>query len=208
MHKFSRMAETQFTMVPGSTGAFGFQGLGSNSIQIKFSLKNLYCDFGGSVGVIQMPNYTDFTSLFEQYRVTGAQLQMFFNRNSDSTATGGATLPLVAFIKDYVNGVPLGSLGEALQYGNVELKQFGNTRGESPAVKVALSPKVAIETNDYGVFPAAVATSGQWFDTHYPDLPWYGVKGWYDNQTTGAGGAAVGTISLYVKVFYEFRKPF
>jgi hypothetical protein len=202
------MVETQFTMVPGSTGAFGFQGLGTNSVQMTFSLKNLYINFGASVGVVQMPNYTDFTSLFEQYRITNVELQLFFNRNSDSTATGGATLPLVAFVKDYVNATPLTALSDALQYQNVELKQFGNTRGESPAVKLSLKPRVAVEVNDYGVFPAAVAAENQWYDSHYPDLPFYAVKGWYDNQTVGAGGASVGTVSLYAKVTYEFRRPY
>jgi hypothetical protein len=174
---------------------------------MSFSLKNLYINFGASVGVVQMPNYNEFTALFQQYRIANIELLMFFNRNADSTATGGATLPLVAFVKDYTNATAPGSLSDLLQYENVELKQFGNARGESPAVRIQIRPRVAIQVNDYGTFPAAVAAEEQWYDTAFPDTPFYGVKGWYDNQTTGAGTTPVGTVSLYCKATYQFKQP-
>lgn len=201
------MTNYSFTLFPGSSGSFGFAGVGSNAISLAFSLKNLYINFGPSVNVVQMPNYTDFTNLFEQYRLGSVEVMLFFNRNAESAATTSSTLPLIAFVNDFTDSTQLTSIADALEYPNCRIIQMGNTRGESPAVKLHITPKVAGEVSDYGVAPALQFTQNPWINSLYPDTPHFAIKGWYDNQTAGAAVQPCGEIFLYVKVAFECRRP-
>lgn len=194
-------------MLPGSSGGYGFQGVGSNAISFAFSLKNMYVNLGPSANVVQMPNYTDFTNLFEQYRITGAEIMLFFNRNAESAATTSSTLPLIAFVDDVTDSTQLTSVADALEYPNCRIIQMGNTRGESPAVRLRVKPKIAVEISDYGVAPAASLSSDPWINTLYPDTPHYAIKGWWDNQTPGAATTPCGEMFIYCKLSFECRRP-
>jgi hypothetical protein len=200
------MVNSSTTVSAGTTGAFGFNGLGTNSMQIAVSLGTLYLNYGGSTSTIAVPDYTDFTNLFDIYRIAGCEVRMFYNVNTSTTfATAG--LPLLACVIDYNDINPLANLGAALEYTNCALLQLGNVRGSSPSCNVSWKPRIAAEANAPGSAVAALAPSGPiWLDSTYPNIPHYGMKAVYDNWTAGAG-TVVGEIQIYVKILIECSHP-
>jgi hypothetical protein len=201
------MTNYSFTLFPGSSGSYGFAGVGSNAISLSFSLQQLYINFGPSANSVGMPDFTDFTNLFAQYRITGAEVMMFFNRNAESAATTSSTLPVIAFANDYTGNTQFTSIAGPLEYSDCRLIQLGNTRGESPAVRLKIRPRPAAELSDFGVAPAMSPSEGTWISSTYPDVPHYCIKGWYDNQTAGAAVSPCGEIFLYVRLSIECRQP-
>jgi len=207
----TRMVETTVSLTSGTAAGYGLNGTNANNITFSFALSQLNIYIGGTSNQVNLPNYTEFTTLFDQYCIKKVEMLAFYNLNT-ATNTGGATtvssLPVFAIVDDYTDSGVLTDMNSALQYGNCKLIQFGNIRSNNdPAIRHSIVPRPGIDANAYGVATSALVPKGlTWLDTQAATVPHYSMKMYYDNWSTAAN-ASQGEIQFFFKYTFRFRQP-
>lgn len=134
-----------------------------------------------------LPNYTEFTALFDRYRITGVRLQVM-PRISQQTVGGNATAataysPVIAHTIDYDDATTPADINAINQYDSVKYQY------EYKPFKVWIRPRAAQAQYGSGVFTSyGNSNPKQWMDVASPDITYYGWK-WatngYSAQLTG-----------------------
>ena len=69
------------------------------------SLHSLYLELrfilGSSYATLPMPNVSEFTGLYDQYRIDYVECKFSFSNNNSSNSSPGSTLPIMYLVKDY-----------------------------------------------------------------------------------------------------------
>lgn len=199
---FTRAVSINIPISSGSTaGTFGWNNVGTNSLQLYGSLQTFRYDTGGSGNTANMPSYTEFTALFDEWRLRRMDFDFYFSKNDHASNTN-SQLPVLFSCHDYNDSLPLANADEVLQYNPYVVKQLGNARGEDPRVHFSVVPKTTITNNAGGT----ALIGDMWVNSIYPDTLWRGVKIWYDNNVVGAA-VLVGQITIVATMHYEFRHP-
>ncbi len=138
-----------------------------------------------------LPGYTDFTSLFDQYRIV--QVTVCFSP-INQTAVGA---PIITAIDYDDNNTPV-SADDLRQYDTsrtcVATRYFERT----------LSPRAAIAAYSGSAFTAyASSPENLWIDMASPGIPYYGLKYYW----TGRTGATAG-YQVDARFVLQFRHPF
>lgn len=126
-----------------------------------------------------MPNYSEFQSMYDQYKVKKIifRLERPFTSNALDGGTSGNTSTTAKFIRcvhDYDSGNALTTEAEYLQYGNI--KSYPSV-GVKP-IKIVLYPKIqnAVFRNDSFNTYANTTVNPQWIDVANPDVNHYGIR--------------------------------
>jgi len=169
---------------------------------LSFNLTGVNCYLNGT-NVLGAPlnNFTEYTALFDAYRIRKVEIQMFYNSNSSSLGPG-TSLPMISIANDY-DDTATTSLASLQQYDSYRCIQFGNN--STGMVKHSLRPKfqTTVERTG-GVDIGAVLQSGNpWIDCGVTTAQYCGLKGNYDNMNISS--ASVGFITFYVKYYVEFK---
>ena len=150
-----------------------------------------------------LPQYTEFTALFDRYRITGVKLHVI-PRLSQQTVAGGTTAataysPAIIHVIDYDDATAPTDKDTLNQYDNAKWQY------EFKPFKVWLKPRAA--QAQYGGAFSSYGNSNpkQWMDVASPDIQYYGWK-WATN-----GYAATLNGNQYWDVFatyyLEFMNP-
>lgn len=161
IHYFKRKVYSQ-QVIAASTDSFGIK---TNALQaFQFALSNV-------------PNNTEFTSLYDQYCIKAVKVQIRPKHSSDELITqGGAAFPsgntgLLASILDYDDGTNPADLNTMLQYQN-----FKETRTYQLHTRY-FKPKVSDALHRSGTTASAYSPkSNQWIDCTTADVLHYGIK--------------------------------
>lgn len=124
--------------------------------------RGLYFRFG------DLSNTTDFTGLFDQYKITGIRVKLIPAQNAAPptiSSTTNAVLYIAADYNDYTAPV---SSSDVLEFQNVKTYGFNET------VDYYFKPKVALAAYS-GVF-TSYAASNPWIDIGSPNVQHYGLK--------------------------------
>jgi hypothetical protein len=127
-----------------------------------------------SFNLTQLPQYSDFTGLFDQYSITGVKLDFipFADNISWEVASNGATIaspggPLL-LATDFDDASAPATANEMLSRQNVRIIPVGRR------TTMFLRPKLAEVANS----STTVSRSPGWIDCDTPNSPHYGVKAW------------------------------
>lgn len=130
-----------------------------------------------SFNLASLPNATEFTNLFDQYKIMKVKLDFIpFGDTVNlpiSTMSGSTSLvspggPLITAI-DYDDNTTPGAASDLLQYQNSKVTPVPRR------LKMSLRPKFATEVYRSATTTGYGARSG-WLDTDYANIPHYGVK--------------------------------
>lgn len=128
-----------------------------------------------------VPNYTEFTALFDYYRIAGVHIKVIYTNNvANTSSTPGAAaqavaLPTVQCMGDNDDGNAPVTEGELLQRPGVKLL----TLGTNGPINLYWKPKIADQIlTDTGVQPAGIGQQSQWLDANFPGIPHFGYKLW------------------------------
>lgn len=222
VHNFKiAVAPFNMSLVYGASGNFGclfysngaipaaglVVGSGANDFAMQFELGGVsvvYGVGGASNGNSTTSNISEYSALFDAYRINAVQVTMNFSSNSSSLTQPAASLPLVATAVDLDDVSPV-SITELGQYQSYKLRQF-NTNGPQ-TIMIKPVPKSLSST---GTGVTAVAANGfrsQWQDMQTTSVPYYGLKCAFDNQLLGAAGTSTiaGYITFSVIYHVSFR---
>lgn len=140
-----------------------------------------------------LPNATEFTALFDEYRINKMVVK-FVPNYTGSDMNPNATfnsLPNIYSIIDYDDASTPANLDELLQYPNMRM-----TRSNQIHTRV-FTPKVSLDVN--GVAGTA-AKAKQWLDCNQTTIPHYGMKYWID-----AAGVSTGTYRIFITMYFSCR---
>lgn len=157
---------------------FSWNGVAlGNTLQFSFTLAalNIYAAGASTAfAVLALPNYTELTALYDQYRIDWVEMQIMFSNNQSSVNTPATTLPILWLAKDY-DDTNNASITDIQQYATQQCWQVGNQRGDGKHV-VRVKPNV-----DTVVYQSALVSGygrgkPQFIDTSSPQVPHYGIK--------------------------------
>lgn len=168
---------------------------------ISFALDNTNFFAGGVLqSAASNSGYTDFTALYDSYKLEKVELAIMWSTNAYApTTTGGALLPIFNIVFD-PNDVSVTSLSSILQYRNLRTVQMGNLRNTAGYV-MEIHPVPAISAIGG---TDAVTLMQPWLNIDQPDIPHYGVKIFYDDASSSLA-TNIGTVSFYVKYHWAFK---
>lgn len=115
-----------------------------------------------------LPNYTEFTNLFDMYRINGVKVTLMPRGNSAEVGTNQGLVKLFSVI-DYDDNIAPAALTEVLQYES--LKTTNTSRDHKRYIK----PKLSRVLYQPGAVNAYGASNG-WIDCTNPQVPHYGMK--------------------------------
>lgn len=115
-----------------------------------------------------LPNYTEFTNLFDCYRINAIKVTLMPRANSAEAGTNQGLVKLFTVI-DTDDATSPTNLQEVLQYENVKSSNSAYDH------KRYLKPKIARSLYQAGGI-AAYGESTGWIDCSNPGVPHYGLK--------------------------------
>jgi len=179
---------------------------GAYDIEMSFSLSGgVQVLIGGAnVDTYAMPNATDFSNLYEQYRIDWIDVMLTFSNNNSSINQPSTGLPRIFFVEDHDDTSAINMTG-ILQYDNLKEWQLG-ANGGSNTKTIRIRP-TALQS----VYLSAIATgyeagnAPRFISTAYAAVPHYGVKMMVDPIFYSAGSVFVGNIAMSFKYHLTFR---
>lgn len=153
-----------------------------------------------------LPNNTEFTSLYDQYCIKGIKISAVctFSEAVNAASGGNNTTAVQGFqrllsVIDYDDATALGGESVALQYQNCKIT--GPLKQHSRYFK----PAVNQEINE-GLTSAAIGVKkNQWIDCNFPNVPHFGVKFFQNAPFVSGAGSANCTWTLYGTYYVQFK---
>lgn len=134
----------------------------------------------GLIGQLtQVPGYTDFTALFDQYRIMAMKIRLSPRANSAEVGTNQGLIKMWSAV-DYDDNTPITNISDMLQRPYVK-----QTKSSQEHVRY-FKPRVNVPTPGIvNVIPGQSSTR-QWLDCDNPSIPHYGLKVLVDQLPSGA----------------------
>lgn len=150
-----------------------------------------------------LPNFTDFTSLFDAYRITGIKEKFIFDRTDSTAGTAGLNtlMPIMTSVVDYDDAAPYASENSYLQYENIKTQRL-----DKP-FKRFFRPRIAQSAYAGGAFSGYVEGNRKlWLDAASTTIEYYGHKYMIDGSMSGGVGAnVIGRMKRYITVYLECK---
>lgn len=134
---------------------------------------------GLSFALNDVPNASEFTTLFDQYRIKSVSVKMtpIWNNveasNVDSNDTSEAQNMIATYVYDFDNITGILDIEELNQYQRRHQKTLAGTRSK----KMFLNPRAQVRVlTAGGASTNALSSSLQWQDCADPNVPYYGIR--------------------------------
>lgn len=134
---------------------------------------------GASFALSSLPGVSDFTNLFDMYKITHVQLRFHLQVDPGAQASASAIYPKLWYATDYDDDNAPASLNALREHARCKVRVLNPNR----PVVVNIKPAVASL-----VYRGATTSSyspkwRQWVDMAQTDVPHYGLKWAVDNLT-------------------------
>lgn len=130
----------------------------------------------------QLPNYAEFTNLYDQYRINKIVVKFIPTHNSSDVSVAAQSIPNFNTVLDFNDATPLTLQSQLFEYQNWRM-----TRGTQVHTRV-FRPSTLDATSTSGAITATNPTWRQWISTVNSDVPHFGLK-YCAEGTTFADGA-------------------
>jgi len=115
----------------------------------------------------QLPSVTDFTNLYDQYRIDKIELRLL--RSVTEATPGSQDSSIIVTTVDYDDANAPASTNELFQFGNTQ------TWNITDNVQISFVPRVAVAAYS-GTFTAFANQAPMWIDSGSNSVQHYGVK--------------------------------
>lgn len=166
--------------------------------------------FGGAAQfrLDNLPQYTDFTALYDHYAIEQVDVEMDCLANSAPTSndpnfpTNQGKMPSITYVPDFDDAnVPV-TASNINEYQRAKTFTF---RGSGKPLKFSIKPRTAVTIYRSGVTSAyAPAAEGMPLDLGYIDIPHYGFKFWINNMPAAVDNLS-GPAPIRVKLRYHLK---
>lgn len=152
-----------------------------------------------------VPSYTEFTSLFDSYRIKGVKYQFVpvFNEASVQPTTFATPsdrygLPMINYVIDQ-DGPLLAPTSENQLLEYATCKRMILDKQKSIYIR---NPRVEIAVGTGVTATAAEGKAGQWIDCSAPNVEHYGLKYWIPEENLSKSVA----IRVYITYYLQFKR--
>jgi len=140
----------------------------------------------------QLPNVTEFTNLFDKYRINKIDLTFSWTLG-DIRATGATLHPIIYLYQDEDDAaIPVTKL-EVFERQAMQRYTFSEAKN---TITCSIKPRWI---QSRGGVSTNVAPAGTWIDMATPAVQHYGVKGWVDHMSS----TAPNTIRVFGTMHFE-----
>jgi len=129
-----------------------------------------------------LPNHTEFTALFDSYRIYKVEVHFIPKYSESDYSSGGAAygLPTIYIASDENSTTNPASINELCQYKNCVFKRFNEP------VKYTVYPKIALATAGNAAQIVDDNLKNKWIRSAYPDVDHNGII-WGLDMPAGLG---------------------
>lgn len=159
--------------------------------------------FGYSFGLDQLPNYQEFSALFDQFRIRRVMMKFRLVQPPEASNTPATSqfFPDIYTTVDHDDASVPGDIDTVLSYGKCK-------RGilkPNYWFRYACYPTCAMQLYRTGTTTAyAPMKNGAWIDLGYPNTPYYAVKGAISNEAAGVTSAPL-NIEVHLVMTVQFK---
>lgn len=151
-----------------------------------------------------LPGYTDFTSLYDQYRITAWTMYFAFDRNmapiSNTAGLFDQGMPLITIVKDYDDATALTSEDQYSQYDPVIRRRLGEG-----IISVSIAPRAATALYSGAFTSYGIGSRGLWVDAASPGVQYYGIKFNISPSVAGTNSVTLGYLRTWSKITVQCR---
>lgn len=126
-----------------------------------------------SFNLNQVPNVSEFTSLFDNYRISFVKLMFRLRTSPDAQLANNSAYPQMFIQRDYDDNTVPTSVNSVRESGRCILRTIRPDRYTVVKIRPATQNLVFNDTGSNTVF---VPKWKQWLDMSYPGVPYYGIK--------------------------------
>lgn len=158
-----------------------------------------------------LANYTEFTNLYDQYKITRVVYHVQLINNPDagnivnSTTAGNNSsnwFPKLWYVRDYDDNTSM-TLDEMRQYS----KSKCITLRPNQTYKIAVKPAVLLQAYDTAISSAYIPKWNQWVDAANSATPHYGIKFLVDTFNIDPSDTAPFKVRFDVKYYFLCKTP-
>lgn len=149
----------------------------------------------------QLPNYTEFTNLYDQYKISRIKVKFIYSANNQDMTTSASilALPNLLTVIDNNDSTALTASGDYCQY-----KSFKIRRMDKPC-SVYFKPQFDIAAYS-GAFTSYASKTG-WIDCNSPNVKHYGLKFGIDPMFYNDGTLVTGRVQCILTYYIKCRNP-
>jgi len=144
-----------------------------------------------------LPAYTDFSSLYDQFKVCGIKRKYVFNSNSVDTGSTPA-LPRILTVNDWTDSNALANEDEGLEYGSCKISRLDKVRSRY------FKPAINIEDANQGNLQVV---KNRWIETSTGVGMDQAYKGLKEALLYDSVGTAGGLLHIYTTMYIACRTP-
>lgn len=196
-----------FDQRDGFTLANGLTVLGPGlAISFQLGQVKFWGSNAGNNSQIGVPNYTEFTNLFDEWKIDYIKIKMMYTTNVvNASATNpvfsNLSLPTVQHAVDTDDDVPPTSSNDLLQYQNLRTRMFDTNGPEY----VQFKPKAQLATEAGNILATGYASNyGGWLNTASTGTDYMGMKIFADLSGNSAA-THMGDFVFYITYGLKFR---
>lgn len=151
-----------------------------------------------------LPGVSDFTNLFDQYKITGAKLTYTPALSEGILSPLGASAATLGYSRvhsviDYDDATVPASEDQLLEYGSH--KSTAPFKTHTRYIK----PKILQEVYRSAISTSYAPRSNTYLDIAAPDVPHYGIKVWVSAPNTPSGVQGSITYKVYVTLYFTCK---
>lgn len=139
--------------------------------------------WAGQFGLGNLPAVSDFTALFDRYRITHIQLQFYLKYEPGSgvadpgTNQQNATYPIMYIVKDYDDAIAPTNINYLREHAKMKMIPMQANK----IVKFDVKPATLSENYRSSIATTYSPKWKEWIDMAHTDTPYYGVKAGWEN---------------------------
>jgi len=157
-------------------GVYKFKRSTFNEAVYNVSAANVAAGVGFNLNLV--PNASEFTTLFDQYRIDKIVWTLMPRGNSAEQGTNNLNTKVFTVI-DYDDETAPANLNVLMQYPNVKCTTLAQNHRRTLVPKFATQQFISAVATGYG------ARTG-WLDCDNSNIPHYGLKLWIQNPISGS----------------------
>jgi len=164
------------------------------------SLSNAASTTGGKNFMLSdVPNSSEFSALFDVYRIAMVEFRLLFNANIIGVQSAVPFAPCrYATVIDYNSSSSLSSLNDAREFRTCEIKTFPF----DAEVQRNIVPRFITVVEDSTSSVVAGGSETGWLNTAVPNVPHYGIRYFFEQLTS----PYTGSLDLEARYHLEFKE--
>lgn len=150
-----------------------------------------------------LPDYTDFTTLYDTYKICAVKMKFIWSHNSSDVANENKGVCYLLTVNDVDDGTPAASVNEMLQYSSYK------TSSLVKPVKRYVKPCKLIQMYETAVSTGYTPTRKGYLDCADNAVPHYGIK-WAVQEPvrrTESYEGIAGFVTIQCTYYLSFKTP-